>query len=234
MNVVLKNILLLVFVPVSSFAQMTPKQLIAAAYNKFSQVSSYVANIHLQFNIPGVYLEPIQGKVYYKKPDKFRIQARGIIFLPKQHPYLVLQTVRDTHSFAAVISGEEKIGNVSIRVIHVIPNDAAGDLILAKLWIDEKSFLIHKAQLTTKQNGTISIEQFFGGASQGILPDEIKFLVDMTKFKVPKAMTFELNSKSKKTTEVVNSRGTGEIKLHFSHYKLNQVFSDTVFTSPQL
>lgn len=230
----MKHFILILFFPFWILAQPNAKQIIASANSKFNKVNSYTANINLQFSIPGVQLEPIAGKVFYKKPDKFRIHARGIIFLPKQNPYFALQTVRDTNSFTAVISGEEKIGNMLTRVVNVIPNDATGDLILAKLWIDEVKYLVHKAQLTTKNNGTIAIEQYFGNAAATALPDEMKFVVDMAKFKVPKAMTMELNSKAKTGGEVLNARGIGEIKLNFSNYKLNQQFSDTVFSAPKL
>jgi hypothetical protein len=230
----MKHFILILIFPFCISAQPNAKQIIAIANSKFNKVNSYTANINLQFNIPGVQLEPIAGKVFYKKPDKFRIHAKGIIFLPKQNPYFALQSVRDTNSFTAVISGEEKVGNILTRVVNVIPNDATGDLILAKLWIDEVKYLVHKAKLTTKNSGTISIEQYFGNEAETALPGEMKFVVDMAKFKVPKAMTMELNSKAKTGGEALNARGIGEIKLNFSKYKLNEQFSDTVFSAPKL
>lgn len=229
----MKHFFLFLFFPYFISAQPNAKKIIALANSKFSKVKSYTASINLQFNIPGVQIEPIAGKVFYKKPDKFRIHAKGIIFLPKQNPYFAMQSIRDTSSFTAIISGEEKIGSNATVVVNVIPNDASGDLILAKLWIDQINHLVHKAQLTTRNNGTIIIEQQFGTAAHAALPDEIKFVVDMAKFKVPKAMTMELNSTSKVNKGSINSRGIGEIKLNFNHYSLNQQFSDSVFTTPK-
>ncbi len=221
--------ILLFSLPFVLCAQPSAKQLIAAANQRFDKVNSYSANINLNFKIPGVQLEPIAGKVFYKKPSKFRIHAKGIIFLPKQNPYYALQSVRDTNAFTAVLTGTETINGATTALVNVIPNDNNGDLILAKFWVDEAKNLVHKAQLTTKSNGTISIEQTFGSNAGFGLPDDIKFVVDMAKFKIPKAVAMELNSKAKTAKPDESKRGLGEILLKFSSFKLNERIDDTVF-----
>lgn len=221
---------LILLFPFFSLAQGDAKLLVTKAYNRFAQIQSYVADIQMRFDIPGINMEPLSGKVYYKKPEKFRIYTKGIFFLPRQNPYFALQTVRDTQEFNAFLSGEEKVGETTCKIVNVIPSKADNDLILAKLWIDEQRFLVHKAQLTTRQNGTIIMEQtFLKNASNDALPQHIRFVIDMVKFKVPKAMTLELNAKSSKQEKSNAQREVGEIHLSFSNYKINVVVSDTVF-----
>ncbi len=225
----MRYIFLLFFFPFLVHAQSNPKQLIEAANQRFAKVISYSAAINLNFQIPGVQLEPINGKVYYKKPTKFRIHSKGIIFLPKQNPYYALQSVRDTNSFTAVPSGSEILNGKSTTIISVIPTANSDDLILAKFWIEDARQLIHKVQLTTKTNGTITVEQSFGLFANYGLPDVIKFVVDVAKFKIPKVVAMELNSKSKKTDPENLQKGTGEITLKFSNYILNKQLDESVF-----
>lgn len=210
-----------------SFAQ-NPKEIIAKVNQNFSKVKDYAADIAMQFQIPGVNIEPISGKVYYKTPDKFRVKTKGIVFLPKQNPYYALAMLKDTNAYTAISSGTEKIGGINCAVINVIPNSEM-DLILGKFWIDYAKGVVMKSQLTTKSNGTIIIENSYGTMTQYALPDKIVFTVDMTKFKVPKAVAVDLNSKSK-SNKNESGRGTGTIQLLFTKYTLNQKLSDAVFT----
>jgi len=214
---------------IEASGQKTTKQVLYAATQRFGKVLTYSADINLTFQIPGVQLESINGKVYYKKPSKFRIHSKGILFLPKQNPYYALQSIRDTSSFTAVPSGTELYNGKKNTVISVIPSDGTDDLVLGKFWIEESTQLVHKAQLTTKSNGTLTIEQRFGTFAGYGLPDEIKFVVDVAKFKIPKVVAMELNSKSKKASEARNKRGSGEITLRFSNYKINKQLEEKVF-----
>ena len=204
------------------------KEMIARVNQNFAKVKDYAADISMNFQIPGVNIEPITGKVYYKTPDKFRVKTKGIVFLPKQNPYYALAMLKDTNAYTAILSGTEKIGNTTCAIINVIPN-SENDLILGKFWIDNARGVVLKSQLTTKSNGTIIVENRFGNMQQYALPDRVVFSIDMTKFKVPKAVAVDLNSK---TTGSKNSsgKGTGTIELQFSNYALNKQLKDEVFT----
>lgn len=209
----------------------TPKQIIAQVNQNFSRVKDYAADINMKFQIPGVNIEPVSGKVYYKTPDKFRVKAKGIVFLPKQNPYYSLTLLRDTNSYTAILGGTEKLEQQNCSIIHVIPGMEA-DLILGKFWIDPAKGVVMKSQLTTRLNGTVTIENRYGNMERFALPDKIVFTVDMTKFKVPKAVAVDLNSKSK-VNKNESDKGTGTIELQFSNYALNQQLKDDVFIQEQ-
>lgn len=229
-STVRKPLVLLLFVLFYSttYAQ-TAKQIIAAVTKKFGLVNDYSAVINMQFDIPSVNLQKIDGKVFYKKPNKFRIKTQGIVFLPKQNPYFAITALSDSNSYTAILSGEEKINNSTTTIINVIPN-SEGDLILGKFWIDKKNAVVLKSQWTTKSNGTIQIENFFGTNMAYALPDKMLFTVDVTKFKVPKAVAVDINSKSSpKSSNASGVKGTGKITLNFSQYTVNKKLTDAVF-----
>ena len=207
--------------------QSSPKALIHEVNRKFAQVRDYSADLNMRFNIPSVTLEPVSGKVFYKAPDKFRIKATGILFMPRQNPYFALQSVRDTNAFTAVLSGQEQIGAVKTSVINVIPHDNAADLILARLWVDPVRHLILKSQLTTRSSGVLTAEQFYGAQQSKGLPDRITFSMDIARFKVPKTLAVDLNAKGK--NQKLPEKGLAVIELAFSAYKLNQKLPDSVF-----
>jgi outer membrane lipoprotein-sorting protein len=228
MNYLLSIILLLVTLCVQA---QTPKQRIALVNQKFNKVADYSADIHLHFAIPSVKLGDMNGKVFFKKPTKFRIRVKGIAFLPKQNPYYSLAALADTNSYTAINTGEEKVGTANAVIIQVLPNGGENDLILGKFWIDKAQNLILKSQLTTKSAGTIQIENSYGAnASMPYgLPDLMTLTVDMSKFRVPKMVSADINSKSSHPAGE-SRKGTGVITLQYSHYAVNSKVPDAVFT----
>jgi hypothetical protein len=223
-------IFMFLFIISSSVFSQSPKQRLALVNQKFAKVNDYSATIHLQFNLPSINMEAIDGKVFFKKPSRFRIKTKGIIFLPKQNPYYSLSALTDTNSYTAINSGEEKIGSTMTVIIQVLPNGGDNDLILGKFWIDKVNNLVLKSQLTTKSSGTIQMENNYGLNSSVAyaLPDKMTVTVDMAKFKVPKMISADINAKSNRDPKA-SAKGTGVIILSYSGYAINQKLPDSVF-----
>ncbi len=222
------KILLYILLALSSaVVGQTPNQLIMNVNSKFGKVQNYSALINMVFDIPGVTMQPVNGKVYYKKPNKFRIKSKGIAFVPKQNPYLAMANLSDSSSFVAVEAGREIVRGIQCRVINVIPN-VQGDLVLGKFWVDPKGLLILKSQVTTKTNGTINLENYFSKNASQALPDKMIISIDVAKFKLPKALTVDINSKAKAKSK--SDRGTGIIQMNFSNYLVNAKIDEKVFS----
>ena len=128
----------------------------------------------------------------------------------------------------AFVSGAENLNRVATTIVNVIPMSDTSDLVLAKLWIDVAQGLIVKSQLTTKTNGTVLIEYFYGTWKTIALPDKTIFTVDVKRFKIPKAISADINSKV--TQEDKNKpQKPGRIIISFSNYKINKGINDKVF-----
>lgn len=223
-------LLLLCFVSMQSKADDDAKKLIRELNKKLVQLNAYSADIFMKFDIPGVKMNSMNGKVFFKKPNKFRIRTKGIFFLPKQNPMENASNLfLDTSAYTTVISGYEMIGNRNCAVINMIPLKSESELILGKFWIDVANPLILKSQITTKNNGTIETQNFFGDMAQYALPSKIIILVEMSKMKVPKMMAMDLKKKSTDKAKV-NVKEKGTIELNFSAYKINTKIPDEVFT----
>jgi len=198
----------------------TPNQIIHTVNQRFSAINDYKADVHVLCNIPAIKIDAINAKVFYKKPDQFKVKSTGILILPKQNVNFLFITLADTAHYTAVKTGEEIIGGVTTQVISVIPNRDTSDLILGKFWIDAARGLVLKSQLTTKSQGTILIESTYGAMALYALPDQMLFTVDTKKFKLPKALAMDINSSKRNQDETDD--GKGRITLTFSNYVLNK------------
>ncbi|MBK9731047.1 MAG: hypothetical protein IPO83_07145 [Chitinophagaceae bacterium] len=221
------SMLVLLLLTANFLLAQSPNEVITSVNNRFSKVNDYTANVNVSCNISFIKIEPINAKVFYKRPDKFRVKSTGILILPKQNANFYFTALADTNSFTAVKTGEEMIGGVQVQVINVIPSADTSDLILGKFWIDNVKGLVLKSQLTTKSQGTILVENVYGSMKEYALPDKMLFTVDVGKFKIPKALAADLNHTANNKTSQGDNKG--RITLTFSGYAVNKGVSNDVF-----
>lgn len=217
----MKNIFLFfLFISFQMRAQ-TADELIKTINQKFALVHDYKAKVKMQFNLPGIRINALNGMVLYKQPNKFKIKAEGIFFLPKENPMQNIQAIlQNTSSYTALISSYEVIDGKKCAIVNIIPLDPNLELTIGKFWISLQNPLIYKSEITTKNNGTIRTKNFFGLQANLALPDKMQIEVEMKKFKIPKILAADLKKNSNKNqSELAKS---GMIYLNFSDYKINK------------
>lgn len=207
-------------------AQQTNKLLYRVSA-KFATVKDYSVDVHIKVDMPFLRMLPINAKIYFKQKDKFKVESKSIAIVPKQGFVQLNKLINDTNSYTAVLQNSDNATGTKISLINIIPLNDTGDVILGKLWIDEKNSVIKKSQITTKTNGTILTEYIYGAQLAFGLPDIMNFEVDIKKFKVPKAVAADINTNAKKEAEKVGKKGKIIIKL--TNYSINKGIADAIF-----
>jgi hypothetical protein len=203
----------------------SPRTLLNQVQVKLNKATNYSADINIVVDLPYITLMPINSKLYYKQKDKFKIDTKSIAILPKQGFLQLNMLVNDTVNYTAIFQSKEIINKIKTSLVNLIPNNDTSDVVLAKLWVDEINQVIIKSQLTTKSSGTIKTEYIYGSQVFYGLPDDIKFTVDVKKFKIPKALSADINTS--KTTKV--EKKFGEINIKLKNYQINKGIADNVF-----
>ena len=219
----------LLFFSFSADAQKNPNQLLRGVYQKMMKVKDYSVEAAIKADIPLIKILPVNAIVYFKQPDKFKVESKAIAIMPRQGFSDVAKIIRDTTSYTAVFTGKEKIGTSLTQIISVLPSVDTGDLVLAKFWIDYARNLVLKSQLTTRSSGTMQIEYFYGTQIAFGLPDKMIFTVDVKKFKIPKVMASDVSSSSKAPKSDDKGSKKGVILIDLKNYKLNQGLKDAFF-----
>jgi outer membrane lipoprotein-sorting protein len=227
-----KSLLLLLFFSLLSSLSFTtqtqsPNSILNGVYKKMMKAKDYSVQATIKVDLPFIKMKPVEAQIYFKQKDKFRVISKGIAIIPRQGFDQLTKMLKDTTSFTAVNSGSETIGNALTSIISVIPSADTSDLILGKLWIDNKQNLVLKSQLTTKSNGTILTEYTYGTQVGFGLPDNMVFTVDVKKFKVPKSVAADINNSKKADPKADKKKGKIYIKLY--NYQVNKGISDDVF-----
>lgn len=209
----------------STILAQSPRALLNQVQVKLNKATNYSADINIIVDLPYITLMPINSKLYYKQKDKFKIDTKSIAILPKQGFLQLNMLVNDTVNYTAIFQSKEIINKIKTSLLNLIPNNDTSDVVLAKLWVDEINQVIIKSQVTTKSSGTIKTEYKYGSQVFYGLPDDIKFTVDIKKFKIPKALSADINTS--KTTKV--EKKFGEINIKLKNYQINKGIADSVF-----
>ena len=209
----------------STILAQSPRALLNQVQVKLNKATNYSADINIIVDLPYITLMPINSKLYYKQKDKFKIDTKSIAILPKQGFLQLNMLVNDTVNYTAIFQSKEIINKIKTSLLNLIPNNDTSDVVLAKLWVDEINQVIIKSQVTTKSSGTIKTEYIYGSQVFYGLPDDIKFTVDIKKFKIPKALSADINTS--KTTKV--EKKFGEINIKLKNYQINKGIADNVF-----
>ncbi len=224
----MRKILFLFFMLGTGFVtQANPKseELIRMLNRKFQPVQDYTAQVKMHFSIPGVKMNDLSGKVYYRKPDHFKIKAKGIFFMPKQNPMQYIQSLLlDTASYTTIISGYENFHGKACAILNIIPLQSQSDLVLGKFWITLMDPLLLKSQITTRSNGTLESEHFYDSQTAYGLPSRLKINLEMKKIRMAKMMAADLNKKAT-PREDQERLEKGNIEIWFNNYRINSKFS---------
>jgi len=219
--------LLLLLVSINGFGQ-TPNAVIDKINAKYSAVKDYTVSANIKANIPMIKIMPSNVVIYFKQKDKFKIESKGIVIVPKQGFTELNNFISNKSKYTAVFGENAVIRNVQTKLINVIPNESTGDIVLAKIWVDMSKYVIMKSQITTLSNGTVNIDYTYGDQVSRGLPSMMTFEIDVKKFKIPKSVAADINKSSSKSKST-NTKSKGTITITLSNYKVNTGLSDAIF-----
>jgi hypothetical protein len=225
----MKQLLFLSFMLLWQFVSaQDPNELVKAVRLKLEKVKDYSADVHIKAQVPMIKIDEVDAKIFYKEPNQMKVESKGIAILPKQGLGELNNFLSNENAYTCALNGTKMLGEVKTSVVSVLPLTENADVILVKLWIDPVKDLILKSQITSKSNGTLDINYFYGDQAKYGLPYKMVFTIDVKKFKLPKSVAADLhqNKKKPKTTE---GSQTGTIVLQISNYKVNQGIPDSKF-----
>ena len=197
---------------------------------KLDKVNDYTAMGVLKTDIPFIKAPVSNVKVYYKKPDHFRmVKDSGVSVLPKGGISVNMNNLISTNNFTALDAGNALVNNIQTKVIKLLPNNDAGNIVLATLYIDEANLLIRKTITTTRDNGTYELTMTYGKYAAYALPDKVQFSFNAKDYKLPKGLTldFDENAKPSDTDQLKNKKG--KVEIIYSSYTINKGVDDAVF-----
>lgn len=223
------------FVVAFQFAVFTQAQdmtgLVMKVKAKLDQVNDYEADGNMKTDVSFIKAPIGKVKIYFKKPNKFRLKKEGgISLLPKGGVSVNMSSIIATNDFVALAAGESKVNGTSCKVVKLLPINESSEIVLTTLYIDELNLLVRKAITTTKENGTYEMEMNYGAFANFGLPEKVIFSFNTKDYKLPKGITLEFDDNEKTLTEAQKLKNKkGRVEITYSNYIVNKGIADAVF-----
>lgn len=214
-------------------AETNAEQLFVQLRNKVESVNDYVADIRMNIDVSFMKIPPLNGKLYFKKPGKLKLERHGgIAILPKRTMNITLNNMIPEGGATVIDAGYDTVHKIRVRVIKVVPNDDKSDIVLTKIWVDESRLLALRTESTTRDNGTVKMELEYGRYASLALPDKVTLLIDVKEYKVPKGVTLDYDGVDEIDAAKRNAKGRqrkGRILITYIGYKINTGLTDAFF-----
>ena len=125
----------------------TAQELVSKVVSKLNTVKDYTVNAKVIASIPLIKIAPSEAKIYFKQKNKFKVEAKGIVLLPKQNFTDMNSFLTNPLSYQAILGDSLTINTAKTVLVTVIPVTESSDIVLAKLWIDFTRNVIMKSQI---------------------------------------------------------------------------------------
>ncbi len=213
--------------------QMATAQDMTALINKvkakMDQVNDYTAEGKMKTDVAFIKAPIGKVKVFYKKPNFFKLQKDGgISILPKGGVTVNMRSIITTSDFMALDAGEQIINAQKLRVVKLLPTADNSDVILTTMYIDEANLLVRKAVTTTRENGTYEMEMQYGKFAGYGLPDKVIFSFNTKDYKLPKGITLEFDDVDQETKNRMKGK-KGRVEITYANYDINKGIPTSVF-----
>lgn len=213
-------------------AQDDVTTLVKKISDRLDKVNDYEASGKMKTNVTFLKVPESTVKIYFKKPNKLKIRnEKGISFVPKGAVSINLSNILNGNKYSIIDAGTDKIGNTTVRVVKLLPEDDNAEVVLSTLYIDENNLVIKRAKTTTRENGSYQLEMTYGKYIAYGLPDKINFTFNTKDYKLPKGITFDFDDGTTppKTAADDAKKNKGMAEITFYSYNINKGVADSMF-----
>lgn len=195
---------------------------------KMNLVKDFQAIMTLKIDISYLNAPEKSGTIYFKQPNKTKIDIEGFSMLPKQGTGNFLAEVLSKEN-TYITNGIENYSGKNCEVIKVIPNDPKSDVAIMTIWVDNSSYNVLKVESITKKSGSFTIGMKYTKIEQFYMPSEVKINFSVPEFSLPKTMTGDFKDNKENKPKSKDGKTEGTVIINYSNYKINKGISDKIF-----
>lgn len=227
LKIIIAKISLIFCLIIFTFSASVSLEIIDKVKDNFKKIKDFQADMNLKIDISYLNAPEKSGKIYFKQPNKTKIDIDGFSMLPKQGTGNFINEIL-SKDITIIENGTENLGNVSTTKVKIIPNNPTEDIAIATMWIDTKDFNVLKSEIITKKSGSYTVMIDYKQINNMYLPEEVKIKFSVPEFSLPKTMTGDFkDDKSKSKSK--DGKTEGLVVINYSNYIVNKGLNDNVF-----
>ena len=210
---------------------LSAEDLLGKVREKLDKVNDYEAKGKMKTNVAFIKAPVATVKVYFKKPNKLRINNEsGISFVPRGSVNINLGNLFVGNTGFDIIDLGQEAGT-NYRIIKLLPKEETSDVVLSTLYIDETTFLVRRAKTTTRDNGTYDLQMTYGKYADYGLADKVVFSFNTQNYRLPKGVTLDYDDGTQGDDSKIKDR-KGKVEIVYTSYTINKGVDDAIFKNP--
>lgn len=188
---------------------------------KYSGLKDYIVDVNVHFDIEALKAPDLQAKLYYKAPDKMKVESKRIFFFPQEggffNPSLFKKKNFDVRLVERLVYDDRK----AVR-LKLTPMDTDAFNKGLVLTIDTDRSLIREIKISPSEGREVKATLDYGRFGNFELPARIDLELDIPS-EEPSGVK-EFTQFGQKTKRV-----TGKVEITYTNYRINVGLSDEIF-----
>ena len=222
----MKKILLLLWVPFLFSpgwiqAQEQATRYLDSVERKYSALKDYTAEVNVHFDMEGFKAPDMQAKLYFKTPDKMKIESKRVFFFPKEGGYFNPFMFKK-EDFEIKLLERLTYGSGNAVKLKLTPNKPKRNIQDFILTIDTDRNLIREMNMSSFEGREVKARIEYGKFNDFELPTHIELQLDIPFNESTEIKDFGQSAQKTK-------RVTGRVEITYSNYKVNVGLHNDIF-----
>ena len=202
-------------------AQENASRYLDSIEKKYSALKDYIVDVNVHFDIEALKAPDLQATLYYKAPDKMKVESKRIFFFPQEGGYFNPSLFKTKAFDVKVIEHLIDDGRKAVR-LKLTPMDMNAYDKGFVLTINTDQSLIREIKISPSEGREVKATLDYGRFGDFELPTHIDLQLDMPSGEPTGMKEFtQFGQKAK--------RITGKVEITYSNYRINVGLSDGIF-----
>lgn len=189
---------------------LTPMEVVQKALQVQQQVADYTATVTVSLSAPNVQMPERSMQVYYKRPDKLKVQSEGLAIVPRDALLLGNLGAHLQRHTQATLVGTSTLSGRPVWCIKLIPHETGPGSGRVLCWIDRERYLLLRSEAWDAVARAMTIS--------------FSYTLVQGRYWMPRQITCEIASR------LLDASGQqARASLRFSNYQVNTGLSDALF-----
>ncbi len=188
---------------------------------KYSGLKDYTAEVKVHFDIETFKAPDMEAKLYYKAPDKMKVESKRVFFFPREGGYFNPSLFKKEDFEVKFMERSTQDGRMTVK-LKLAPRKARRNIQDFVLTIDTDRNQIREMDVTQIDGREIKAMIEYGKFDSFELPTHIQLKLDIPSFESEGVKEFDQWMQKPR-------RVSGTIEITYSNYKVNSGISDEFF-----
>jgi hypothetical protein len=188
---------------------------------KYSTLKDYTADVHVHFDLEGFKAPDMQARLYFKIPDKMKIESKKIFILPKEGSYFNPFMYKKEAFEVKLLEHLTYNGRQTVK-IKLTPKKPRKNIQHFVLTVDTDRNLIREMDVASFEGREVKASIEYAPFSDFELPTRIELYLDIPFNESREIKNFGQSAEKTK-------RVTGKVDITYSNYKVNSGLRDEIF-----